>query len=119
MNVIAVTGRLVGDPELSNVGEKQTPKVRMRIAIDNGGDNESTFVNVEAWGKTAEAVAQFKKQGDEVQVDGTLRSSEWTKEDGTMAYSIYINASHVGFGRNKGDGNPATNGSAPAEMANA
>lgn len=118
MNVIAVTGRLTGQPELKTVGEKQTPKVSFRVAIDNGGDQDPTFVNVEAWGKTAEAVAKFKNQGDEVQVDGTLRSSEWEKEDGTKAYSTYINASHVGFGRNKGDGTPAAN-EAPAEMANA
>ncbi len=36
MNVIAATGRLTGQPELKMVGEKQTPKASVRVAIDNG-----------------------------------------------------------------------------------
>lgn len=98
MNVVAATGRLTGSPELKTVGAKDMPKVDFRIAIDNG-EQDTTYINVEAWGNQAKAVADHKEKGDMVHVTGALRTSEWERDDGTMAYKTYINASQVEFGQ--------------------
>lgn len=77
-------GNLTRDPELI-----YTPKgsaiCKLGIAIneswkgDNGEKKESvTFLDVTAFGKTGEAIAQYLKKGRPILFEGKLRTESWT-----------------------------------------
>ena len=77
MNNVKLIGRLTRDPEVSERSEKTVSDIR--LAVNNPGNAPTTFIDVVAFGERAEAAREFSK-GDQVQVDGSLRYSEWEYE---------------------------------------
>ncbi len=74
-NKVKLIGRLTKDAELSERNEKKV--CDMRLAVNNPGNVPTTFIDVAAFGEKAESSAELKK-GDQVEVKGSLRYSEWT-----------------------------------------
>lgn len=74
MNKVKLVGRLTKDPELNERAE--TKVCDMRLAVNGPGKTPTLFIDVVAFGETAESAAELKK-GAEVEVDGALRYSEW------------------------------------------
>ena len=88
INKVLFTGNLVRDPELTKVSE-DTSLVKVDIAnndsyVTEGGDREKvvTFVQIQVWGKQAEALAQYGKKGQEIFVEGQLRYEQWNDKNG-------------------------------------
>jgi single-strand DNA-binding protein len=82
-NRVILAGNLTRDPEL-----KYTPKgsavARIGMAINRTWKSESgeqkeevTFVEVEAWGRQAEVIAQYVKKGRPLLVEGRLKLDQW------------------------------------------
>ncbi len=82
-NKLALAGNLTRDPEL-----KYTPKgtavCNLGIAINRTWKNEAgekmeevTFVDLTAFGRTAEAIAQYLKKGRGIFIDGRLKLDTW------------------------------------------
>jgi single-strand DNA-binding protein len=82
-NKVILAGNLTRDPEM-----RYTPKgmaiARMTLAINRNwksetGENkeEVTFVEVDAFGRQAEVVAQYMKKGRPLLVEGRLRLDQW------------------------------------------
>lgn len=59
MNQVTLIGRLVKDPEIVYVKEKQ--KLDFTIAVNSGKENVD-FIPCTAWGKTAENMAKYLKK---------------------------------------------------------
>jgi single-strand DNA-binding protein len=86
---IIAFGNLTRDPEL-RVLPTGTAICQFGIAAskkwkDTGGqDREDTcFVDVEAWGKTAENITKYFKKGSPIFVEGSLKLDQWEdKTDG-------------------------------------
>jgi single-strand DNA-binding protein len=98
MNNVTLIGRLTADPEsveYDNDGEHGN-LAKFRLAVDRGPD-ATDFVPVTAFGKTAAAVLDYCSKGRQVAITGTLRSSEWTRDDGTTAYGLEVIANKVDF----------------------
>ena len=62
LNVVAIMGRMVKDPELKSTNSGKSV-CSFRIANDSGyknadGSSQTNWLDVTAWGKTAEFVAQ-------------------------------------------------------------
>lgn len=97
---ITLLGRLSRDPEL-----KYTPAgmalAKLGLAVSSGfGDKKSTsFFNVTAFGKTAEAVAAHLKKGDEILVDGEMRANSWVADGGEKKTFWEVSAHRIEFGR--------------------
>ncbi len=87
LNKVMLLGRLTADPELKNLASGQT-LVDFRLAVnrryrkDNETQEETCFVNVTAWNKTAELVAKYFHKGRAIFVDGRLRLERWESEQG-------------------------------------
>lgn len=100
MNTITVTGRLTHDPARRTVaveGEDRTV-VTLSLAIDNHRREDDTcFVDVVVWGRTAEACATHLHKGRQIGVTGRLELSRWTTDDGTRHQRHRIAASEVEF----------------------
>ena len=78
---------------------------------------EVTYVDIEAWGRTAELVGQYLTKGRSAFVEGRLRMDSWEdKQTGARRNKLKIVAENVQFlGGRGGDGAPSDGGSsAPA-----
>jgi len=82
-NKVILAGNLTRDPELRYT-PKGTAVARIGLAINRTWKNESgetkeevTFVDVDAWGRQAEVIAQYMKKGRPLLVEGRLRLDTW------------------------------------------
>jgi single-strand DNA-binding protein len=83
INRVLIAGRLTRDPELRYT-PAGTAVCRLGIAAKRyfkGRDGEkkedTTFVDVTVWEKTAEYCGQYLRQGRPILVEGRLRSESW------------------------------------------
>jgi len=98
VNSIQLTGRLVRDPEMRSVSE-DTKVCTIRLAVDGmgrGGRDETGYVNVVSFGKSAQAAANTLSKGWLVAVNGRLQHETWEAQDGSKreGYSV---VGHVEF----------------------
>jgi single-strand DNA-binding protein len=94
MNVVALIGRVVADPEL-----RYTPSglavTTLRIAVDRrfksqSGEKETDFFDVVAWRQSAEFAANYLTKGRLVGVQGSLQQRNWVQQDGQKRTKIEI-----------------------------
>ena len=84
LNKVLLAGRLTRDPELKYL-PSGTAVCEMRIAAGrsyydkNAGEKkeETLFINVTAWGKTAEFCNQYFTRGKGIFVEGRLKLDQW------------------------------------------
>jgi single-strand DNA-binding protein len=99
LNKVFLAGRLTRDPELRYT-PSGAPVCKMGLAADrryrtkDGEQREETlFINVTAWSRTAEFCGENLSKGRPIIVEGELRSSEWEdKNTGQRRTSIEIHA---------------------------
>jgi len=101
INNVVLVGRLGNDPELTYL-QSGTAIAKFRIAVDRpprqGSDEQETdWLNIVAWGRTAENVAQYLDKGALVGIEGRVQSRTWERQDGSKAYAVEINAFRVHF----------------------
>lgn len=102
VNRVALAGRLTRDPELRYTAGG-TPVMTLRLACgrkfrSKTGDNkeETLFIDVVVWDRTAEICAQYLSKGRPVFVDGRLQSRTWERE-GQKRTTIEVVAERVQF----------------------
>src|SRR5205809_985549 len=71
---VAVTGRLVADPELRYTASGIAVS-RLRLAVR--GTEGVLFQDVVAWNRLAEVTAEYLVKGRRVRVEGRLRGRSW------------------------------------------
>lgn len=100
LNVVAIEGRLVADPEL-----KTTPNgvsvTSFRIASDRNraenGTRKADFLDVVAWRQTAEFVCKYFQKGGLILVDGSLQTRQYEDRNGNKRTATEILANNVNF----------------------
>jgi single-strand DNA-binding protein len=82
MNRVQLIGRLTADPELKTTPQGKSV-VTFRLAVKRRfKKDECDFINVVAWEKTADFVAEYITKGRLVGVAGSINVRDWTnKED--------------------------------------
>ena len=82
-NKVILAGNLTRDPELRYT-PKGTAVVKLGLAINRTWKSESgeakeevTFVDVEAWDRQAEVIAQYMRKGRPILVEGRLKLDTW------------------------------------------
>jgi len=102
-NRIAITGRLGSDPEVRYL-PSGTQVVSFRVANNryrkNGQDQEARWYKVSIFGKLAEIASDLHQNGSlsrgtQVLVGGEQDIEEWTGKDGTLRYTLTINANDL------------------------
>ncbi len=82
-NKVVLVGRLTRDPELrhTNTGRAVAGLglATSRAWRTDQGElkEETTFVDIEAWGKQAETIARYLRKGRPVLVEGRLQTDQW------------------------------------------
>jgi len=119
MNVVAITGRFVADPELRKVNDTASVS-NFSIAVDRNradkdGNRVADFFNVTAWNKTAEFISKYFHKGDMIAIEGSLQTRRYTDKDGNNRTATDIIANNVSFcGRGGSGGSTATTTTAVA-----
>lgn len=97
MNKVILIGRLGKDPELKYLNNGQSVcKFTMATSFKSKGEDNTTWHNITAWGKTAEICNQYLKKGKQVCIEGRINVSEYEK-DGQKKYFYEVVATNVEF----------------------
>jgi len=91
LNKVMLIGTLGKDPETRTL-ESGTVVTTFPLATNNSykdknGDEQkdTQWHNIEAWGKTAEILDKFLKSGNNVYIEGSLKTQSYTKDGETNA----------------------------------
>ncbi len=108
MNKIIVIGNLGRDPEMRYTPNGQSVtsfSVASTRRYTTGGEQreETEWFNVSAWGRLAETCNQYLTKGQQVYVEGRLRSRTYQGNDGQTRVSLDINLTDVQFLGRRGD----------------
>jgi single-strand DNA-binding protein len=104
-------GRLVADPELRTT-QQGTNVCTFRIACERsytqkGQQRQADFVDIVAWGKTAEFICKFFQKGSMIAVDGSLQTRHYQGKDGSNRTAVEVVASNISFAGAKAADKPA------------
>lgn len=97
-NKAILCGRLTREP-----ASRATPSGMMiceiTLAVNGRGkDKDTFFADCKAFGKTAELVMQYIHKGDELLVEGALKTEKWTCKDGTEKSRLFVYVDRIEFG---------------------
>lgn len=99
-----VIGNLTSDPEVktSNSGRTvakfsiaHTPR-RLDRQTNTWVDGETSYIDVELWGRAGEGAAQTLKKGERAIIVGELRQDRWEAQDGTTRARVVLNGTEAG-----------------------
>lgn len=115
LNVVAIMGRLVADPELRTTGNG-TNVCSFRIACDRnfvqqGQERQADFIDVVAWRQSAEFVTKYFQKGSHVAVEGSLQSRQYQDKNGNNRTAVEVVARQINFaGPKRPGGQPVDDG---------
>ncbi len=87
-------GRLGKDPELTVTPEGK-PISKFSLAVDQGKDKQTMWLNIVTWDKLAETVEKYARKGALVFVQGKLQIRSYDDKQGIKRQSIEITATVV------------------------
>src|SRR6516225_8495755 len=101
LNRVLLIGNLTRDPELRHT-PKGTAVAELGLAINrawtdeqNVKREETTFVDITLWGRTAEIAQQYLHKGSPVFIEGRLQLDSWDdKQTGQKRSKLRIVAEH-------------------------
>ena len=111
MNKIIIIGNLGRDPEMrySPSGQPMTSfsiASNRRYTTAAGEQREETeWFNCTAFGRLADVCNQYLTRGQQVYVEGRLRSRQYDRRDGTPGFSLDVNVTEMQMLGRRGDQN--------------
>ena len=116
-NLVILIGNLTRDPEM-RVTPKGTAVTKFGLAVnrkfkgEDGAEREEvTFIDIEAWGKTAETIQKHCVKGRPLYVKGRLKLDQWedktTQQKRSKLKVVLENFQFIG---GRGDGAPGGGG---------
>ncbi len=126
LNRVLLMGNLTRDIEVKYTANN-TAVANIGLAVNRryrSGDEyreETTFVDCEAWGRTAETMGKYLSKGRPVFIEGRLKLDEWQDKDGnrrtklvTVVENFQFIDSRQGGGGSGGGGGQQAPAAAPA-----
>ena len=107
MNKVHLMGRLTRDPEIRvSQGENALTIASFSLAVDRryqkNGEKETDFFNCTAFGKLADFVDRYLKQGTKIVLSGRIENNNYTNKKGEKVYSVVVIAEEIEFAESKG-----------------
>ena len=123
INKIVVQGRLTRDAELryipSGTAVTDLSLASNRFYKQNDERKEETvFVDVTVWGKTAEVLAEYLTKGTHITVVGRLKMDRWETDEGVTRSKISVVSEEIALsprGSSESNGSPAPKSKAKAK----
>jgi single-strand DNA-binding protein len=113
-----ILGRLGKDAETKTTSGGQTV-TSFTVATDSGfGDKKQThWVACALWGDRGAKIAQYLLKGSMVAVSGELKPREYTKQDGSLGFSLDLRVAELEFAGKSGNDNSGGGYQQPAAPA--
>lgn len=103
MNKVVLIGRLTRDPEVR--AANNTTIARFTLAVDRrfkqDGGQAADFPSIVTFGKTADFVSKYFKQGTKIGLTGRIQTGSYTNKDGVKVYTTEVIADEVEFAESK------------------
>lgn len=111
LNVVAIMGRMVKDPELKTTNSGKSV-CSFRLANDSGyknadGSSQTNWLDVVAWGKTAEFICKYFPKGSLIAIDGRLQTRQYQDKNGQNRTAVEIVANNANFCGSKESTSPS------------
>lgn len=112
LNVVAIMGRLVADPELRTTTQGNSV-CSFRIACDRsyvqqGQERQADFIDIVAWRQQADFVSKYFKKGSMIAIEGSLQTRQYQDENGNNRTAVEVVANNISFaGAKRQDGQNA------------
>ena len=108
LNKVYLLGNLTRNPDMrSTPSGMQVCEMGLAVSrrISSDREPEVCFVDITAWGKTAELCGQYLEKGSQVLVEGRLQLDQWEDRNGGGKRSkLRVVADQVQFIGRRGDG---------------
>lgn len=100
MNVVALMGRLVAEPELRHT-TSGVATCTFRIAVDRSyskdGERKADFIDIVTWRQTAEFVCKYFHKGSMIAVKGSIQTRNYEDKNGNKRTAFEVVAEGVHF----------------------
>lgn len=111
LNVVAIMGRLVADPELRTT-QQGTNVCTFRIACERsfakqGEQRQADFIDIVAWRQQAEFVSKYFQKGSMIAVEGSLQTRNYQDKNGNNRTAVEVVANNISFAGAKAADKPA------------
>lgn len=105
MNKCIFSGRLTSDVDLREAGTTMMAKFRVAVKrqYKREGEADADFINMIAFGKTAENISKFFGKGSMILVDTRMQTGSYEKKDGTKVYTTDFIVNNFDFLDSKKD----------------
>ena len=110
LNKVMLIGNLTRDPELRYLQSGTAVcdfglATNRRYKSSSGEQREEvTFVDITAWGRSAEVVSEFLQKGRPVFIEGHLKFDQWTTSDGQKRSKLKVVMDNFQFLDSRGGG---------------
>lgn len=118
MNKVILMGRLTRDPEVRySQGENANAVARFTLAVDrrgarrDSGEQTADFISCVAFGRNAEFIEKYFRQGMRVVICGRIQTGSYTNREGQKVYTTDVVVEEQEFAERKEAGNSGTVGS--------
>jgi single-strand DNA-binding protein len=115
-NRVILVGNLTRDPELRYLASG-TAVTDIGLAVNDRRKNsngewidETTFVDVTLWGRTAEVVSEYLTKGSPVLIEGRLKLDSWETQDGQKRSKLKVIGERMQMLSGRGQGGGAEGG---------
>ena len=102
-NRVVLAGNLTRDPELRFTNDG-IPVCSFGLAVNRvrSRSEEVDFFDISAWRELGETIANYKKKGDPILLEGRLQFRTWEAQDGSKRNKVDVVADNIQFlsGRN-------------------
>ena len=121
-NLVVLTGRLTADPELKTT-QSGISVTSFSVAVNRpyrtGEEQQTDFINVVAWRKTAEFIAKYFKKGNMIGIEGSIQTRKYTDKNGNNRTAFEVVVNNAQFVESKRDSAASQGGEQPASFSNA
>jgi single-strand DNA-binding protein len=103
-NRVVLAGNLTRDPELRFTNDG-IPVCSFGLAVNRvrSRSEEVDFFDISAWRELGETIANYKKKGDPILLEGRLQDRTWEAQDGSKRSKVDVVADNVQFLGARGD----------------
>lgn len=114
INRVVLVGRLTRDPEMRSTNSGSyfcrftLASNRFVAKKDAESKQEVGFFDCVAWGRSAETLNKYARKGNRIAIDGSLRFSSWTNNEGKKNSKVEIFVENFQFLESKGQGQSDT-----------
>lgn len=99
VNRVILIGRCGQDPEVRQAGQTTVATVSLATSekFTRNGEKveETTWHNLEFWGRLAEVVQQYVTKGSQIYVEGSIKVEKWQDKEGNNRQTTKIRAQNM------------------------